>query len=195
MDAASFRAGDADREKVAERLRVALEEGRLNLDEYDERLRQVYAARTFADLDALVADIPGVTPPSQSQSQSTEQSHLAPASGEGATARRATDAAGRYPDATRRWVLAQWDTWLPVAAVCVAIWAISSVLAGDAGYFWPGWVAGPWGALLLAQTIRGLLAGEPQSWAAREARKEAAREVRRRANERDLEAPPDKDAE
>jgi hypothetical protein len=68
------------------------------------------------------------------------------------------------------------------------------VLNGEAGYFWPGWVAGPWGALLLAQTIHGLLGGEPQRWAAREARKEAEREVRRRANEHGLEAPPDKDA-
>jgi hypothetical protein len=187
VDAASYRAGDADRERVAERIRVALEEGRLNLGEYDERLRQVYAARTYADLDALIADIPGVTPPSQS--------HLVPSSGDGVTARWQADGAGRYPDATRRWVLSQWDTWIPVVVVCVAIWAVASVLNGEVVYFWPGWVAGPWGALLLAQTIRGLLAGEPQRSAAREARKDAEREVRRRANERDIEAAPEKDAE
>ena len=187
MDAAGYRAGDADRARVAERLRVALEEGRLNLDEYDERLGQVYAARTFADLDALIVDIPGVTPPSQSQ--------LVPSSRDGTTAWSSADAAGRYPDATRRWVVSQWDTWIPVVMVCVAIWAVASVLTGDVGYFWPGWVAGPWGALLLAQTIRGLLAGEPQSWAARVARKQAEREVRRRADRRDIEAPPEKDAE
>ena len=187
MDAASYRAGDADRERVAERLRVALEEGRLNLDEYDERLRQVYAARTYADLDALIADIPGVTPPSQSQ--------LVQSSRDGVPARWQADAAGRYPDATRRWVLSQWDTWIPVVAVCVAIWAVATVLNGVVCYFWPGWVAGPWGALLLVQSIRGLLAGEPQRWAAREARKDAERQVRRRANKRDIEAPPDEDAE
>jgi hypothetical protein len=187
VDAASYRAGDADRERVAERLRVALEEGRLNLDEYDERLRRVYTSRTYADLDTLIADIPGVTPPSQS--------HLAPLSREGMAARWQADATGRYPDATRRWLLSHWDTWLPVVAVCVAIWAVASVLTGDVGYFWPGWVAGPWGALLVAQTIHGLVGGEPQRWAAREARKEAEREVRRRANDRDIEAPPAKDAE
>ena len=187
MDATSYRAGDADRERVAVRLRVALEEGRLNLDEYDERLRQVYAARTFADLDALIADIPGVTPPSQSQ--------LVPSSRDGVTARWQPDAAGRYPEATRRWVLSQWDTWLPVVVVCVVIWAVASVLNGEVEYFWPGWVAGPWGALLFAQMIRGLLAGEPQRWAAREARKEAEREVRRRANKGDIEAPPEQHTE
>jgi hypothetical protein len=184
VDAARYRAGDADRERVAERLRVALEEGRLNLHEYDERLRQVYAARTYADLDALIVDIPGVTPPSQSQ--------VVPSSPDGTTARLRPDASGRYPDATRRWVLSQWDTWIAVVVVCVAIWAVASVLSADAIYFWPGWVAGPWGALLLAQTIRGLLAGEPQRWAAKEARRDAEREVRRRANERDIEAPPEK---
>lgn len=179
MDAASYRAGDADRERVAERLRVALEEGRLNLEEYDERLRRVYAARTYADLDGLIADIPGVTPPSQSA--------VVRPGRDAATARWQPDATGRYPDATRRWVLSQWDTWIPVVVVCVAIWAVSTVLSGDAAYFWPGWVAGPWGGLLLAQTIRGLLGGEPQRWAAREARREAAREVHRRANEGGIE--------
>jgi hypothetical protein len=187
VDAASYRAGDADRERVAERLRVALEEGRLNLDEYDERLRHVYAARTYSDLDTLIADIPGVTPPSQSQ--------LLPSSRDGTAARWQVDAAGRYPDATRRWVLSEWETWTRVVAVCVAIWAVVSVLNGDLEYFWPGWVGGPWGALLLTQTIHGLLGGEPQRWAARQARKDAEREVRRRANEHGTRAPREKDAE
>jgi hypothetical protein len=155
---------------------VALEEGRLNLHEYDERLREAYAARTYADLDALVADIPGVTPASKSQ--------LVPAdtTGHAATTRWQAGVDGRYPGATRRWVAEQWDTWVPAVAVCVAIWAVSSILSGEWHYFWPGWVAGPWGALLFAQTIRGLMSGEPQRWAANRARKEAAREVRRRAD-------------
>ena len=57
-----LRAGDADRERVAERLRTALDEGRLNLYEYDDRLREAYAAKTYGELDALLADLPGVTP-------------------------------------------------------------------------------------------------------------------------------------
>jgi hypothetical protein len=182
-----MRAGDADRERVAERLRVALEEGRLNLYEYDDRLRQAYAARTYADLDALVVDIPGVTPASKSQ--------LVPGDA-ASTARWRAGADGRYPGATRRWVAEQWDSWVPVVAVCVAIWAVSSILGGEWQYFWPGWVAGPWGALLLVQTIHGLMSGEPQRWAAKQARKDAEREVRRasrrdaeeRAGERDADA-------
>ena len=65
MDAGDLRAGDADRERVAERLRLALDEGRLNLHEYDERLRDAYGAKTYSELDALLADLPNVTPPSQ----------------------------------------------------------------------------------------------------------------------------------
>jgi hypothetical protein len=46
MEPGELRAGDADRERVAERLRLALDEGRLNLHEYDERLQEAYAAKT-----------------------------------------------------------------------------------------------------------------------------------------------------
>ncbi|MFG2844513.1 DUF1707 domain-containing protein [Kitasatospora sp. NPDC048296] len=51
------RAGDADREAVAERLRIAAGEGRIDLGELTERLDRAYAARTYRELDALVADL------------------------------------------------------------------------------------------------------------------------------------------
>jgi hypothetical protein len=52
------RAGDTDRQVVVDRLGIALREGRLDLAEYDERLRQAYAARTYRELDGLLADLP-----------------------------------------------------------------------------------------------------------------------------------------
>jgi hypothetical protein len=52
------RAADADREAVAERLRIAAGEGRLDLEELDDRLGQAYGARTYGQLRALVADLP-----------------------------------------------------------------------------------------------------------------------------------------
>jgi DUF1707 SHOCT-like domain/Cell wall-active antibiotics response LiaF, C-terminal len=52
------RASDADRERVAEILREAAAQGRLHLDELDERLAVVYAARTYADLEPVTADLP-----------------------------------------------------------------------------------------------------------------------------------------
>src|SRR5690606_14708362 len=57
-DASKLRAADADRQQVAEQLRSAVDEGRLTLDEYDERLTAVYAAKTYGDLSRLTADLP-----------------------------------------------------------------------------------------------------------------------------------------
>jgi hypothetical protein len=54
----SLRAGDADRESVAEFLRDQHLAGRLDIDELQERLEHSYAARTYAQLDAVVADLP-----------------------------------------------------------------------------------------------------------------------------------------
>ncbi|MEV4140602.1 DUF1707 domain-containing protein [Dactylosporangium sp. NPDC049742] len=58
VDHRQLRASDADREQVAEVLRTSASEGRLDLDELDERLRAVYASRTYADLEPLLADLP-----------------------------------------------------------------------------------------------------------------------------------------
>lgn len=55
---AAQRAADADRDAVAERLRMAAADGRLELEELDERLGQAYRAKTYGDLAVLVADLP-----------------------------------------------------------------------------------------------------------------------------------------
>jgi Domain of unknown function (DUF1707) len=52
------RVSDADRFRVAEVLREAAGEGRLDLDELDQRLEAAYAAKTYADLVPLTADLP-----------------------------------------------------------------------------------------------------------------------------------------
>ena len=53
-----MRAADADRDRVVERLNVAYSEGRLSKDEHDGRLENALSARTYADLDQLVTDLP-----------------------------------------------------------------------------------------------------------------------------------------
>jgi hypothetical protein len=55
---ADLRASDAEREQVAERLRRAAVEGRLGADELDDRLGAALSARTFGELDVLIADLP-----------------------------------------------------------------------------------------------------------------------------------------
>jgi hypothetical protein len=52
------RACDADRDRVVEFLNVAYSEGRLSRDEFDDRLESALSARTFADLDQIVTDLP-----------------------------------------------------------------------------------------------------------------------------------------
>jgi uncharacterized protein DUF1707 len=53
-----IRAGDADREGVAEELRRAHQEGRLDTAELEARLERCYSAKTFSELDGLVSDLP-----------------------------------------------------------------------------------------------------------------------------------------
>jgi hypothetical protein len=53
-----LRASDADRERVAERLRTAAGDGRLSPAELEERLEGAFSARTEAELEPLVADLP-----------------------------------------------------------------------------------------------------------------------------------------
>ncbi|WP_019200709.1 DUF1707 domain-containing protein [Tsukamurella sp. 1534] len=55
-----LRASDGDRNTVVEMLSQALGLGQLSLDEYEDRSRQAVEARTFADLDRLVVDLPAV---------------------------------------------------------------------------------------------------------------------------------------
>jgi Domain of unknown function (DUF1707) len=55
----ALRIADADRERVAERLRKATGEGRLAPEELEERLEEAFSARTDAELTPLVADLPG----------------------------------------------------------------------------------------------------------------------------------------
>jgi Flp pilus assembly protein TadB len=66
----SILASDADRERVAERLRQATAEGRILAHELEERLARALRARTYGELDELVADLPRTAVPARSRSRS-----------------------------------------------------------------------------------------------------------------------------
>jgi Domain of unknown function (DUF1707) len=138
MGREEMRAADADRQAVADRLRAALDEGRLDLHEYDERLQRAYAAKTYGDLDGLLTDLPVTAPGPVPAARAEPSDHVV------------------VP-----WLLHVWSGWVPAVAVTTAIWAVTSVSAGQLLYFWPIWVAGPWGAVLLWRTIGGLATGQP----------------------------------
>ncbi|MFE9653797.1 DUF1707 domain-containing protein [Micromonospora sp. NPDC006431] len=159
-----MRAADTDRQATAERLRAALEEGRLDLHEYDERLGRTYGAKTYAELAEIVADLPGPAPAQRSALAAAPPGPL-PA-GEGVAA-----VAGRPSG----WLLGIWSPWLRVAAVLIPIWLIVSIGSGNFSGYWPAWVLGPWGALLLLRTV-GVSDGGPHPT---ERRRQARRERRR----------------
>jgi DUF1707 SHOCT-like domain/Domain of unknown function (DUF4190) len=54
----AMRAASADRERAVDVLKAGFAEGRLTQDEYNERMNRAYAARTYAELMALTADLP-----------------------------------------------------------------------------------------------------------------------------------------
>lgn len=55
-----LRVSDADRDRVAVVLREAHGQGRIPVDELEERLSAVYAAKTFGDLEPVTSDLPEV---------------------------------------------------------------------------------------------------------------------------------------
>jgi hypothetical protein len=167
-DRDTLRAADADREYVAERLRNALNEGRLTLTEYDDRLQETYAARTYGDLKGLLSDLPEVAPAARSQVVPANPLHapsaLAPAAPPG--------------NLTAQWLAHEWRDWLTIAAILTVIW-----LASGAGYYWPIWPVGVIGAIKVAQTVSGLASGEPRKRYERQVRKSQQRSVDRQKRE------------
>ena len=59
----NVRVGDADREAIAAQLREHYADGRLTLDELNERMDQTFAAKTKADLNTVMRDLPYATQP------------------------------------------------------------------------------------------------------------------------------------
>ncbi|MBQ1072071.1 DUF1707 domain-containing protein [Micromonospora sp. C31] len=182
-----MRAADADRQAVAERLRVAVDEGRLDLHEYDERLQRAYASRTYGELDALVTDLPAPAAPVASELATRPDAVPSPSEGARPGGVPSPSAAGRSSltsSATALWLAEVWLPYLRVIAIVVTVWAVTSALSTDLLYFWPAWVAGPWGGVLLVRTVAGLVGGEPQRQAEqRERRRERRRAKRARKRE------------
>lgn len=171
-----LRAADSDRQFVAERLQAALNEGRLTLSEYDERLEQTYAARTYGDLDRLLDDLPATI---------TGRDSVIPAQPAAASPAPAAQPQAPAGPRVQHWLWAIWGSWLSAVVVCTVIYLLTDL----GGYFWPIWVAGPWGALLLLSTFGALVSGDPQRHVAgrglyridrRELRRQARRGLRGR---------------
>ena len=109
------RVTDDERRRAADDLSAAVGAGLLDLDEVDERLAQVWAARTSGALDAVRADLP--------------QAWL--------RERRRQEAAEQAARLARTTLPAHIRSWLMLVGLLVAIWALTT----PGGYFWPVWPA------------------------------------------------------
>ncbi|MHB1595781.1 MAG: DUF1707 SHOCT-like domain-containing protein [Streptosporangiaceae bacterium] len=147
----NFRASDRDRDRTADLLREHHAAGRLEPEEFNERLDRVFAARTIGELDELLADLPAIDAyplPAASLPPRGRSSASLPADsvlGEVASGH------GRLSPAWR----AAWASWASVTLVCVVVWLLTG-----AGYPWPLWVAGPWGAMMAGRWILGTHPGD-----------------------------------
>ena len=142
VPAEQLRASDADRQTVVDRLRRAHDEGRLDLAEYDERVRGAYAARTYAELAKLTADLPA-PPPVPGYHHRPVPHGARPAR---TPARR--DVGGLV------WRIVG-SAWFSASLVNVLIWGIVCLSTASWVYPWWIWVAGPWGAVLVAGWLSG----------------------------------------
>ncbi len=107
--AVAVRIGDAERERVRELLSRHAADGRISLDEFSDRLGEVYAARTAAELEGALRELPplpaGTLPPPPGQRS-----------------------------AQRARVRAAVVGYLAFVVLMLTIWA-----ATGAGFFWPLW--------------------------------------------------------
>jgi len=83
-DAASVRASDADRDRIADILREAMAVGRLDAEEHSERLDAAYAAKTMGELQHLVRDLPEGRPEQPPAPRPAAANHPAPQGSRGA---------------------------------------------------------------------------------------------------------------
>jgi uncharacterized membrane protein YccC len=110
----ALRASDAERERTATLLRDHAGDGRLTPEELDEWLDAAYAARTVAELDALLHDLPA----------------------DGAAPSRRPPARSEHRELARRRVAHAAGQAVLVSVAAVAIW----LATGANGSFWPMWV-------------------------------------------------------
>lgn len=144
-----MRASDADRQEVIERLRTALDEGRLKMDEYLERMGQASEAVTYGDLAPLYADLPESGSVARREPAAPAQPRQPPSPAPPQAGAVAPHGFAGLPTPLK--VL--WTIWGAVVAVNLVVWVLVSATTAQLLYPWPLWVAGPWGAILLAISV------------------------------------------
>jgi hypothetical protein len=122
----TIRAGDDDRRHAMDQLQAHYVAGRLTSEELEGRFERTLAARTLADLDVLLADLP-----------STETASAEQPFGDDRWSRRRP----RRGKVGKQAFRAHATSYLLVIGMLVAIWLLTT----PGGYFWPIWPMLGWG--------------------------------------------------
>ena len=122
-DQGKLRISNADRDKAIAQLQAALDEGRIDLAEFDERAKTAYEAKTNAELDLIFDDLPGGRP---------KEGEVVPAEPVATAPERVS--AGR-----RLLQLPALRGLVSVGLITTGVWVASSIGSGEWGYFWPIW--------------------------------------------------------
>jgi hypothetical protein len=129
-----LRPSDADRERVVRDLTKHCGDGRLTLDELEERIAEAYAAATVADLEHAVRELPRSMPARVAPSAPAVKRSAAPV-------RTSTSTGAEIA------LKVHLAVYLSVIAFLVLIWFLTSPF----GYFWPIWPAMSWGLAVVIQ--------------------------------------------
>ena len=136
----NIRISDSEREQVVGELGRHLTAGRLTIGEFDQRVAEVYRSTTRQQAHQVLRDLPSA-----------------------ASAVAAAPVATPPTRPVRRRVPGhqqiEWLAWAAAGGLNIAIWGIISLATGVMIYFWPVWVIGPWGLVLLGRTLLGRESG------------------------------------
>lgn len=133
---ASVRAGDADRERTVQQLQQHLADGRLDYEEFDERVDEAYAARTMDDLAHALRELPRIP----AQPRPSPSPVVAPRPGTPAVRGK------------RVALAANATAYAVVNTMLIAIWLVNAVGEGE-WFFWPAFPLLFWGLGIVAQAV------------------------------------------
>jgi uncharacterized protein DUF1707 len=142
-----IRASDSDRDRTAALLREHHAAGRLNAEEFSERLDRAYAAKTLGELDALLADLPGIDLYELPDASLRRGRRGLP--GSWLPASRLTGG-GEVTRMSAAW-RAAWGSCISVSMIAFLVW----LLSGHPASLWFLWVAGPYSLVLLGRWLAG----------------------------------------
>ena len=124
-DSSTLRVSDHEREQHIDILRRHAADGRLTVDELEERVERAYAARTREQLAGVLAQLPALAEASAAPPRPVA-------------------------DSRRRLVTGDLAPYVGVNLLLIAIWALTG-----GGFFWPIWAILGWGVGIVSHARAG----------------------------------------